>query len=146
MKHFLSLEFLCFFYDPADVSNFFSGSSVFSTSSLYIWKFSICILLKTSLKGFEHNLANMWNECDCMVIWTFFGIHFKCCNLVVKSPSANAGDIRDTDLIPGLGRSPGEEHRNLLQYSCLEKSMDRGDCELQSMELQRVWHDWSNLA
>ena len=36
--------------------------------------------------------------------------------LVVKNLPANAGDIRDEGLIPGLGRSPG----NPLQYSCLE--------------------------
>ena len=43
---------------------------------------------------------------------------------MVKSPSANSGDIRDTVYIPRLGRSPGEG--NLLQYSCLENPMDRG--------------------
>ena len=46
--------------------------------------------------------------------------------LVVKNPPANAGDIRDEDSIPGLGRSPGEGHGNALQYSCLENPMDRG--------------------
>ena len=46
--------------------------------------------------------------------------------LVVKNPPANAGDIRDTSSIPGLGRSSGEDHGNLLQYSCLENPMDRG--------------------
>ena len=46
--------------------------------------------------------------------------------LVVKNPPVNAGDIRDTGLIPGSGRSPGEEHDNPLQYSCLENNMDRG--------------------
>ena len=46
--------------------------------------------------------------------------------LVVKNPPANAGDIRDAGLIPGLGRSPGGGHDNPLQYSCLENSMDRG--------------------
>ena len=46
--------------------------------------------------------------------------------LVVKSPPANTGDIRDTSLIPGLGRSPGVENGNPLQCSCLENSMDRG--------------------
>ena len=46
--------------------------------------------------------------------------------LVVKNLTANAGDIRDTGSIPGLGRSPGEGHGNLLQYSYLEKPMDRG--------------------
>ena len=46
--------------------------------------------------------------------------------LVVKNPLANAGDIKDTGLIPGLGRSPGEGNGNPLQSSCLENSMDRG--------------------
>ena len=46
--------------------------------------------------------------------------------LVVKNPPANAGDIRDADLILRLGRSPGGEHGNPVQYSCLENLMDRG--------------------
>ena len=45
---------------------------------------------------------------------------------VVKNPLANAGDIRDADLIPGSGRSPGGDHGDPLQYSCLENPMDRG--------------------
>ena len=45
--------------------------------------------------------------------------------LVIKNPPANAGDIGDMGSIPGLGRSPGEANGNPLQYSCLEKSMDR---------------------
>ena len=53
------LEFPCFFYDPVDVGNLISGSSAFSKSSLYIWKFSVHILLKSSLKDFEHYLASM---------------------------------------------------------------------------------------
>ena len=46
--------------------------------------------------------------------------------LVVKNLPANAGDIRDTGLIPGLGRSPGKGNGNPLQYSCQENPMDRG--------------------
>ena len=46
--------------------------------------------------------------------------------LVVKTLPANAGEVKDTDLIPGSGRSPGEGHGNPLQYSCLENPMDRG--------------------
>ena len=46
--------------------------------------------------------------------------------LVVKNPPVKAGVIRDTGLIAGLGRSPGEGHGNPLQYSCLENPMDRG--------------------
>ena len=45
--------------------------------------------------------------------------------LVVKNLSANAGDLRDADLISGSGRSPGGGHGNPLQYSCLENPMDR---------------------
>ena len=45
--------------------------------------------------------------------------------LVVRNPPISAGDIRDTGLIPVLGRSPGGGHRNPLQYSCLENPMDR---------------------
>ena len=68
------LEFLCFFYDPMDVGNLISGSSAFSKSSLYIWKFSVLVLLTPSLEGFKHDLAGMWNECYCVVVWTFFDI------------------------------------------------------------------------
>ena len=46
--------------------------------------------------------------------------------LVVKNLPANAGDVRDTDLISGLGRFPGGCHGNPLQCSCLENPMDRG--------------------
>ena len=45
---------------------------------------------------------------------------------VVKNLPANAGDIRDTGLIPGSGRSPVGGNGNALQYTCLENSMDRG--------------------
>ena len=46
--------------------------------------------------------------------------------LVVNNPPANSGDIRDADLIPGLGGSLGEGNSTPLQNSCLENSMDRG--------------------
>ena len=45
---------------------------------------------------------------------------------MVKDLPANAGDIRNVGLIPGLGRSPGAENGTPLQYSCLENPMDRG--------------------
>ena len=53
------LEFPCFFYDPTDVGNLISGSSAFSTSSLYIWKLSVYVLLEPNLKDFEHYLASI---------------------------------------------------------------------------------------
>ena len=48
------LELTCFFDDATDVGNLISGSSVFSKSSLNIWKFSVHILLKPGLENFEH--------------------------------------------------------------------------------------------
>ena len=64
----------CFFCDPTNVGNLISGSSAFSKSSLYIWKSLVNTLLKPSLKDFEHDLASMWNECNCVVVWTFFAL------------------------------------------------------------------------
>ena len=49
------LEFPCFLYDPTNVGNLISGSSAFSKPSLYIWKFSVHVLLEASLKDFERN-------------------------------------------------------------------------------------------
>ena len=46
--------------------------------------------------------------------------------VMVKSLPADAEDVRDAGSIPGSGRSPGEEHGNSLQYSCLENPMTRG--------------------
>ena len=53
------LEFFCFFCDPTDVGNLISGSSAFAISSLNSWKFSVHVLLKHSLKNFDHYLASM---------------------------------------------------------------------------------------
>ena len=53
------LEFLCFFHDPTAVGNLSSRSSALSKSVLNMWKFSVHILLKPSLKGFNHDLASM---------------------------------------------------------------------------------------
>ena len=50
------LELSCFFNDPADIGNLISGSSAFSKSSLYFWKFSVHVLLKVGLENFEHYL------------------------------------------------------------------------------------------
>ena len=70
------LEFSCFLYDPVNVCNLISGSSAFSKSSLNMWKFTIHILLKPGLENFEHYFASVWNEWNCAVVGTFFGIDF----------------------------------------------------------------------
>ena len=68
------LEFLCFLYDPMNVSNLTSGSSAFCKCSFYIRKFLVHALVKPILKDLVHNLNTMWNEHNYMVVWTFFGI------------------------------------------------------------------------
>ena len=53
------LELPCFLHDPPNVGNLISGSSASLKPSLYIWKFSVHIVLKPSMKDFEHNFARM---------------------------------------------------------------------------------------
>ena len=60
---------------------------------------------------------------------------------VVKSPPANAGDVRDQGSIPGSGRSPGGGHGTPLQYSCLENPWTEELGGLQSMVSHRAGHD-----
>ena len=61
----------------------------------------------------------------------------------VKDPPATAGEAGDVGLIPGLGRSSGEENGNLLQYSCLENPMDRGTWWA---TVQGVTKSWTRLS
>ena len=70
------LELSCFFDDPANVGNLISGSSAFSKTSLNIWKFRVHLLLKPGLENFEHYFTSVWGECNCAVVWAFFGIAF----------------------------------------------------------------------
>ena len=70
--------------------------------------------------------------------WSFPG------GSVVKNLSANAGDAGDSSLIPGLGGSPGEENGNLLQYSCLEKPIDRGDWRATVYGVAKSWTQLSD--
>ena len=70
------LELSCIFDGPADVGNLISGSSAFLKSSLNIWKCMVHILLKPGLENFEHYFTSVWDECNCAVVWAFFGITF----------------------------------------------------------------------
>ena len=75
-------EFSCFFYDPMDVGNLISGSSVFSKSSLNIWKFMVHILLKPNLENFEHYLqiyemSAIVQQFEHSLALPFFGIGVK---------------------------------------------------------------------
>ena len=62
---------------------------------------------------------------------------------MVKNLPANAGDLKDIGLIPGLGRYPVGEHGNPLQYSCLENLMDR---EAWWAIVHRVTKSWTQLS
>ena len=57
VKVVVFLELPCFNYDSTNVGNLITGSSASWEHSLYIWKFLVHVLLKPSLKGFEHYLA-----------------------------------------------------------------------------------------
>ena len=63
--------------------------------------------------------------------------------LVVKNPSADAGNARGAVLIPRSGRSPGGGNGNSLHYSCLENPMDRGARWVRAMGPQRVKQNWA---
>ena len=70
------LELSCFFDDPTDVGTLSSGYSAFSKSSLNNWKFMVHVLLNPGLETFEHYFASMWDECNRVVVWAFFGTAF----------------------------------------------------------------------
>ena len=70
------LELSCFFNDTTDVGSLISRSFVFYKSSMNIQKFTVHVLLKPGLENFEHYFASMWDECNCVVVWAFFGIAF----------------------------------------------------------------------
>ena len=67
---------LLLFLWSTGVGNLISGSSAISKSNLNIWKFLVHILLKPSLENFEHEHYFARDECNCAVVWTFFGIVF----------------------------------------------------------------------
>ena len=75
-KTFFFWNSLAFFNDPTNIDNLISGSSAFSKSSLYIWKFLVYVPLKPSLKECEHYLPSMLNKPHYMVVWTFSALPF----------------------------------------------------------------------
>ena len=73
---FLEISYIFFFDYPVDIDKLISGSSAFSKSGLNIWKFMVNVLLKPTLENFEHHFISVWDEYNCVVVWTFFGIAF----------------------------------------------------------------------
>ena len=66
------LEIPSFPYNPVNVGNLISGPSPFSKSSLDIWKFLVCIMLKPSMQDFKHDPTSTGDECNCQMVNTFF--------------------------------------------------------------------------
>ena len=81
----------------------------------------------------RHNLVT---KHTCRILWS------SQVALVVKNPPVNAGAVRDTGSIPGLGRSPGRGHGNPFQYICLENPVDRGAWQA---TVHRVTKSWTRL-
>ena len=94
------LKFSCIFYTPGTVGNSISSSSCFSKRSLDIWKFLIHLILKSSMQDFKHDLTSMGNECNCLMVRTFFNTTFLG-NWVedFSSPVATAGYSRCADML-----------------------------------------------
>ena len=104
------LELSCFIYDPMDVGNLISGSSAFSKPSLSIWKFTVCGLLKTGLEDFEPYFTSVWDECDCVVVWAFFGIAFL-------------WDWNETDLFQSLATAEFSKFAGILSAALSQKHL-----------------------
>ena len=66
--------------------------------------------------------------------------------LVVRNLPANVGDVRDPGSVSGLERSPGGEHGNPLQYSCLENPMDRGAWQALVHRVEKSWIQLKQLS
>ena len=75
--------------------------------------------------------------------WNILKVRAQVGGSVVKNPPACAGYVGDEGLIPGSERSPGIENNNLLSYSCLGNSMDRG---AQQATVHGVAKSWTRLS
>ena len=78
----------------------------------------------------RHNLVT---KHTCRILWS------SQVALVVKNPPVNAGAVRDTGSIPGLGRSPGRGHCNPLQCSYLDNPMGRGTWKAMVYRVAKSW-------
>ena len=112
------LKFPCFLYNPMNVGNLISSSSIFSKPSLNIWKFLVHVMLKSSMHNFKHDLA-------CLMVSTFFGTTL----------------FGNWDLL----HRPKLEEEIATHFSILawEIPWTEEPSRLQSLGSQRVGHDWA---
>ena len=119
------LEFLYFFYDSVDVCNLIYDSSDLSKSSFYMWKFLVHTLLNPSLKDFEHDLASMRNECNCVVaslsiLWhcPSLGLEWK---LTFSSPVATAEFFIFAGILSNANQTILRYHLTLVRMAIIKK-------------------------
>ena len=118
----LFLELPCFFYDPADVGNLISGSFGSSKSSLYIGKFSVHVLLKSSLKEHEPDLASMWN------------VRLHKVQAEIKIAGKNTNNLKYVDN-PTLMVESKEELKSLLI-----RVKEESEKALKNIQNRKSWH------
>ena len=90
---------------------------------------------RTTVHGVAKSRTRLSNKAQHSLLWMWASQVV----LVVKNLSAIEGDIRDTGLTPGLGRSPGGSYGHPLQYSCLENPMDRGAWQATVHRVTKSW-------
>ena len=127
-----------------------SYSIIFFFSALFHWMYHTVVFEPSMLywteivRGDAFLFLIFWESTHSFMI--------KCASpglpgrLSSKESTCNAGATEDAGSTPGSGRSPGGGHGNPLQYSCLENPVDRGPWQATVHSIQRVGHDWSNLA
>ena len=99
------LKFPCFLYDPENVGNLISGSSAFSKSSLYIWKFSVHVLLKLGLMDVECYLASTCCVLSCAAVFDSLHVRWMqlCSSLSILWGCLFLGIGMKTDLFQSCG-------------------------------------------
>ena len=117
--------------------------------------FSLCMSLHLKWVSCRQNIHGSWfcihSASVCLLVIAFNSFSFKvitnmyaligACQvaIVVRNLSDNAGDVRDTGSVSGLGRSPGGEHGNPFQYSCLKNPMGRGAWQATAHSVAKSW-------
>ena len=93
---------------------------------IFICPFHAHLPIRAELQSFR-GLGKEWERgCKQNNLHSFISYEVFPGDATVKNPPATSGDTRDSDSIPGLGRSPEIVNGSPIQYSCLENSMDRG--------------------
>ena len=118
------------------------GMLIKRTSYIQRIQSMVQIVLRFFLSSFSACNLLTWKEPEGSFMLPLWKAEAFQVALVVKNPPANEGDVRDANLIPGSGRSPGEGHGNPLQYSCLENPMT---CRAWQAIVHRVAKSWTRL-